>query len=130
MNNIQKSDEMQNELKGVGGWLKFFVVVRIYLDPIISSIVLIVTWIAIGCIAGEYPGAVVSTMIETAIGIGLVIWGVQIGIALRDVQPQAVPKTKNFLKFVLLWAIFLPFVSLFSGLDTETIVAGSLKSFV
>ena len=126
----ETDSDVANPLKGVAGWLKFFVVVRIYIDPVVSSILLLLAFIGIGELADVYPNATIVVLIEIGVGIYLIVFGIQTGIALRDIAPGAVQKAKKFLLLVLGWAAVAPFLEALFGLSDEAFVAEGFKNFL
>src|SRR5512137_2625481 len=110
---------VQDPLKGVGGWLKFFVIVNIYVQPIMFVLRYIVAWIGFVELAKNYPGIIVVGLIETGVG-GFLVWKwVQIGKHLRDIKPGVVQEVKTWLKIVLGWNIAsIPLVFI-SGMPAE-----------
>ena len=117
--------------RGVAGWLRFWVVVRIYLDPIITVLMFILAWIGYVSLADEYGGGIiVSGLIDTAVGIFLTVRGIQVAIALRDIKPRAVQSAKRWLLLVLAWAFISPVPSLLLGFPGELLGPGAIKAIV
>ena len=117
-------------LRGVNGWLKFFVIVNLYVSPVLFVLQSAVGWISFASIAGDYPGIIPVGMIETGVG-GFLVWKwIQIARGLRDIRPGIVQEAKTWLQIALAWNLFsLPLVYL-SGLDAEDLVVGSLRQAV
>ena len=119
------------ELFGVHGWLRFWVVVRIYLDPIFTVIIFILAWIGYVSLADQHGGGIiVSGLIETAVAVFLTVRGIQVGIGLRDIKPRAVQSAKQWLLFVLAWAFVSPVPALLLGFPGELLGPEAIKSIV
>lgn len=125
----QPRTQPSNPLQGVGGWLRFFVVVRIYLDPIFTALTFILAWIGYVSLADRYGGGIiVSGFVDTAIGIALTVRGIQVGIRLRDIRPRAVQAAKGWLWLVLVWAAISPAASRAFGFPEALLVPGVVKA--
>lgn len=120
-----------NPLQGVGGWLRFFVVIRIYLDPIFTAIMLILAWVGYVSLAEDHGrGIIVSGLIDTVVDIALTVRGIQIGIGLRDLRPRAVQSAKQWLLLVLGWTIISPVPALVLGFPAKMLVPDAFKGIV
>lgn len=116
-----------NPFYGVKGWLKVFVVVNLYIAPVIFVLRYIFTWIGFSMLAEDYPGIIFVGLVETVIGAFLTYKAIQIARGLRDIQERAVQNAKSLLKLVLAWTILnIPF-SFLSGLDAEDLMPGVVK---
>ena len=117
-------------LSGVNGWLKFFVIVNLYVSPVFFVLLSIVAWISFAIIAGDYPAIIPVGMIETGVG-GFLVWKwIQIARGLRDIRPGIVQEAKTWLQIVLAWNLFSLSLVYLSGLDAEDLVVGSLRQAV
>ena len=117
-------------LRGVNGWLKFFVIVNLYVSPVFFVLLSIVAWIFFAIIAGDYPAIIPVGMIETGVG-GFLVWKwIQIARGLRDIRPGIVQEAKTWLQIVLAWNLFSLSLVYLSGLDAEDLVVGSLRQAV
>ena len=67
---LSPSEASPNELTGVRGWLRFFVVVRIYVDPVLTTLGLLLSWAGVMLVADKYPMLMLLTGIETVVATG------------------------------------------------------------
>ena len=58
-----------NPLYGVHGWLKFMVVMNLYVGPVIFGLRQILAWIGYTMLADEHPGIILVGLIDTAAGV-------------------------------------------------------------
>lgn len=119
-----------NPLCGVRGWLKFFVVVQIYIVPVIFVLDHILAWIGFSMLADDYPGIIPAGLIETGVGGFLVCKWIQIARRLRDIKPGVVQEAKTWLKIVLGWSILSTPLAFMSGIDAEALLPGAIKGIV
>jgi len=122
-----ESVDQSNSLQGVKGWLKLFVVVNIYVAPVIFVIQYVVAWIGVSMLYDRYPGIAFVILIETAVGAFLVYKWITIAIRLRDIQPYVVQEAKLWLKLTLGWAFLSIPLSFMSGMPAETLAPGIVK---
>jgi len=127
---FDQSEGESNPLYGVKGWLKFFVVVNLYVAPVVFVLRYILAWVGFSILAEDYPLIIVVGFIETVIGAFIVYRAIQIARGLRDIIPGAVQKTKNFLKLVLAWTILSIFLSYLSGLDADDLMPGNIRGLL
>jgi len=116
-----------NPLYGVHGWLKFWVVMNLYVGPIIFGLQQILAWIGYTMLADEHPGIILVGMIDTAVSGFLVVLGIQAAIGLRDIKPRAVQNAKAFLKLCLAWTFVGIPINFLSGLDAEDLLPSIVK---
>lgn len=119
-----------NPLYGVKGWLKFFIVVNLYIAPIFFVVQYIIAWIGFSMLAKDYPNIVFVGLIETTIGAYLVYKAIQVALSLRDIKKGAVQNAKFLLKLVLAWTIISIPLSFLSGLDTDDLMPDVIKGFL
>jgi hypothetical protein len=115
-------------LYGVKGWLNFFVVIAIYVSPILFALGQLVTWVSYVMIAERYPLIIVVGLIDTAVWIYLVYRGIQVGKGLRDIKPRAVQNTKTFFVICLVWNLLSIPLSFLSGLNPENLIVDAVKT--
>lgn len=120
--------DTSNLLYGVRGWLKFFVVMNLYIGPILFGIRQIFAWISYIMIADKYPGIIFVGVIDISVSGYLVVRGIQIAISLRDIRPRAVQNTKTLLRLCLAWTFIGIPINFFSGLDAEDLLPGIVKA--
>ncbi len=115
---------------GVRGWLKFFVIVNIYVAPVLFVLIQIVGFIAISMIAGRYPGMVLVGLIEAAVGAFFMVKWIMIARRLRDIVPGVVQEAKTWLKIALAWNLLsIPLVFL-SGMRADDLAFGVVRTVV
>lgn len=88
-----------NPLYGVSGWLKLFVVVHMYINPIISGLLLLVLWPSV-LINGEIK-FIFFGLIITAVEIFLVVKWVLIARNLKNIVSGVLRETKTWLIITL-----------------------------
>lgn len=121
--------DTNDPLYGVAGWLKFFVIVHMYIAPVLFGLQQVIGFIAIGRIADRYPGLLVVGLIEAAVGIFLIVKWILIARRVRDVVPGVVQEVKNWLLITLAWGLIsIPLIFL-SGIDPEDLILDALKAF-
>ncbi|MFH1841733.1 MAG: hypothetical protein ABIF77_00865 [bacterium] len=104
---------------GVAGWLKFFVVMHLYIAPILLSLNILVSWFGYLVLMEDYPRIVVVGIIETVVLGFLMIQGIQAARGLRDLQPGAVQRTKSYLQLCLGWSLVSILPAMISGLEAD-----------
>lgn len=116
-----------NPLYGVHGWLKFFVVVNMYIAPVLFGIRQIIAFFGFSMLAEDYPGIVVVGLIEAGANLFFVIKWIMIARRLRDVVPGVVQEAKKWLIITLAWnVVSIPLVFL-SGMDAEYLMPEAIK---
>lgn len=116
-----------NPLYGVHGWLKIFVVVNMYIAPIIFGVQQIMGFIGFAMLAEDYPGIVVVGVIEAGVGTFLMIKWILIARRLRDIQPRIVQEAKRWLLITLAWNMLITPLVFASGMDAEDLMPGVVK---
>lgn len=86
---------------GWGGWLAFFCIVQIFIQPII----LLVLSIADASVFGQDSSLDVFLVIEIAGMLGLAVFGVIAGVNLWRIRPGAVRVAKAYLVAALVWSV-------------------------
>ena len=119
-----------NPLYGVKGWLKFFVVVNLYIAPILFVMRYILAWIGFTMMAEKYPNIIFVGIIETVVGAFLVYKAIQVARGLRDIKERAVQNAKFFLKLVLAWTIISVPLSFLSGLDADDLMPDVIRGLL
>jgi hypothetical protein len=117
-------------LYGVHGWLKFFIVVNLYIAPPIFILQYIFAWAGVAMLASEYPGLILVVLIETIVGSILTYKGIVVAKDLRDIEKGAVKNAKTYLLLVLAWHIIDIPISFLSGLDSEKLIIDTAKQFI
>ena len=124
------SADTSSPLYGVAGWLKFFVIVNLYIQPVIFGIRHTIGFIGIAAIADKYPGLLVVGVIEAAVGLFFIIKWILIGRQVRDMAPRVVHTVKKWLIITLIWSLISIPLAFLSGLAPEDLALSSLKGFV
>jgi len=119
-----------NSLRGVRGWLKFFIVAKLYISPVLFVLNYFLAWIGFALLAQDYPGIVLVGTFTTVMD-GFLVWRwIRIAQHLRDIEPGAVQETKTWMKLSLLWVFFSMPLGFMSGLDAATLLVQDLKAAV
>lgn len=110
--------------KGYGGWLTFFCVVQIFIGPLLTLITLAASFSDVGRLSDPFPSFFVLTVVGFIGNIGVMGFGIYVGITLRRLQPGAVSIAKQYLLTRLVWAAVVVIFPFLSGLPSQaTIVA-------
>lgn len=109
-------------LYGVAGWLRFFVLINLYISPVIFVISYALAWVGLVDLVDDYPGMLAVVLIETLVGGFLIIKWIQIALHLRGLRPDAAVEAKLWLKLTLAWILLGIPLSLMSGLPAEVLV--------
>lgn len=119
-----------NPLYGVHGWLKFFVVVNMYIAPVLFALITILGWIGYALLAEDYPNIIAVGAIDTAIGAFIVIKWIMIAGRLRDIRPGAVQEAKKWLIITLAVNVLTTFLVFMTGMDTEDLMPDVIKDLI
>jgi hypothetical protein len=117
-------------LYGVKGWLKFFVIVNIYIAPIIFLLNHIFAWVTYIEIQDEYPYIIISGAIFSIVGVIFVLKWIQIGMNLREIKAGAVREAKEWLRIALIWTFIRIPLEFISGIDSEYLLPGIMKNVI
>src|SRR5208282_1358561 len=103
--NRPKQMRVKSDLVGVGGWLRFFVVVAIYIWPLGAVVSCIGLWIA-RCIrfAPDNPGAIIYYSVCIAGTLCLALVSNDVGHRLQNKAPGAIQSAKRWIFLVLGWS--------------------------
>lgn len=115
---------------GVKGWLKFFVIVNMYISPVIFVLRYIFAWVGFVILAEDYPGIIPIGLIETVVGGFLVYKFIQIARHLRDIRPGAVQEAKKWIFITFIWVLVDMPLLYFTGLNAEDLIPGAIKAFL
>jgi hypothetical protein len=122
--------ETSESLNGVGGWLKFFIVINLYISPayfVLQSLLALVGFVAL---ADENPNLLFIGFVEIAIG-GFLIWKwIEIARNLRDIQPGVIRKAKTWLGLSLAVRFCMIPLDFAAGLDADDVMVAAVKSVV
>lgn len=119
--------DTDNPLYGVHGWLKFFVVVNMYIAPVLFAIQQVLGFIGFSMLVDRYPGLLVVGLIEAGIGVFLVVKWIMIAIRLRDIVPGVVQEAKTWMLISLGLNILTTPLVFMSGMDPEDLLPGVIK---
>lgn len=117
-------------LYGIDGWLKVFIVVNLYVAPVLFGIQQILGFIGFGVLAEDYPGLVVIGLFEAAVGIFFVVKWIMISRRLRDIAPGVVREAKTWLLITLAWNVFSTPLVFMGGMDAGDVMPGAIKQLV
>jgi hypothetical protein len=117
-------------LYGVKGWLKFFVVVNLYVAPVIFVLRIVLSWVGFSILAENYPRIILVGVVETLVGGLFVVKFIQIARRLRDIRPGVVQEAKAWLKVILVWSIVDAPFAFISGMDADALLPGAIKGIV
>ncbi len=92
---------------GWGGWLAFFCIVQIFLQPII----LLVLCIADASVFGQDSNLDGFLVIEIAGMLGMAVFGIIAGVRLWRIRPRAVSVAKAYLVTALAWSVLKAILS-------------------
>jgi hypothetical protein len=125
---LEKAPATPHPLQGVHGWLKFGVVVNLFVAPILFVLSQLVAWVGYFIIANRYPGIFISGLYGTAAG-GYLIWrGMNLARDFRALKPRSVQNAKTLLWLnVLFVAVSIPLV-FFSGMGPDALMPGVLMA--
>jgi hypothetical protein len=99
--------------KKIRGFLLVFIVLLVVINPILSIKSLCAVLVISGPYLTEYSAIKLIVIIKFCFTIGIIIFGIYIGIILWQVRLNAVKKTKFFLLTILIFTIIgniVPFV--------------------
>lgn len=119
-----------NPLYGVHGWLKFFVVVTMYIRPVLFVLAQIAGFAGIIRMVNHYPGLLVVGIIEAVVGIFFTVKWILIARHLRDIVPGVLQETKRWLIITLCWNILSTPLVFMSGIDPEYAIPGVAKQLL
>ena len=112
---------------GVKGWLKFFIVMNLYVAPVLFVLGGVAGLIGTLMLAEDYPGLALVFLVETAVS-GFLVWKwIQISRSLRDVAPGVVQEARTWLKIGLGWVFLDIPIAFMSGLEPEFIIPEMVK---
>jgi ribosomal protein L37AE/L43A len=101
-----------HHLVGVGGWLVLFILSLIVFSPILTTIKLIKEF--------EELGLVLATVLDAAISIALMSFGIYAGVRLWKVKPNAVRIAKRYLIAVFIYSGVLLLLIVLGSIYTPT----------
>jgi len=119
-----------NDLIGVKGWLKFFVVLVVYIRPIFVAIMLILSWIGAKEINASYPGYSLYVFAISIVEGSLAIWGIGVGIALSDINVLGVQKAQRWLIAGFVWFFVSRIIAYMLGITDGEMDPKSLRDMV
>lgn len=124
---VSRKENESNPLYGVRGWLKFFIVVNMYIVPTLFVLQSVVGWIGIIILAEDHPALILYGLITTGVGGFLIIKWVQIARRLRDIVPGVIQEAKTWLKIALGCVLLSNSLLFLSGLDVEDLRLEAIK---
>ena len=122
--------ELSNPLYGVKGWLRFFVIMRMYVAPMLFVLLNIISWNAIIETADIYSGIIIVGMIESVIGAFFIVKWILIAKSLRDLRPGIVQETMSWLKITLGWGILITPLIFMVGMPSYEVMPNAIPGIV
>jgi hypothetical protein len=119
--------------KGYDGWLAFFGIVQLFIQPVLTVIMLIFLVADFSEGSARYPSLVILYSVEAAGSIALVLLGMHSALQLRHVRRGAVRGVKRYLLIALIWsaiAAVLPFMGEIPDRSREGMIIGSAQGFL
>jgi len=114
---IESGAAVQQAYRGVKGWLKFFIVCNIYINPVLFVLYLIMFLIGIPSLVEKYLRIAAVGTLQMVIG-GLLVWKwIQIARHLRQIEPGAVQETKSWLRLSLGLTMLSKSLDFMSGIN-------------
>lgn len=106
-----------NPLYGVDGWLRLFIIVTLYGNPLLYAASLIFALVCLAKMDTPKPNVIWVSAFDAIIWGFLILRGMKVAAALRDIKPRAVRDAKHWLLLVLGGIVLLVIISLFAGVD-------------
>lgn len=126
-----QADFATNRLHGAKGWLRLFVVVNLYIAPVLFALGLIAEFVGYAMSAdGVLRRTIVVALVNASVGVFLRIKWILIARRLRNVVPGVVREVKQWLWITLVWSLFRAALFFLSGMDTEEILPGVIAGGV
>ena len=119
-----------NPLFGVKGWLKLFVLVNMYIVPVLFGITQIRGFIGFGVLVEDYPSLFVFAVIEATVGIFLVVKWIIIARRLRNIVFGVIQETKKWLLISLAWNVLSTPLFFMVGMDAEVLMPAAIKNIL
>jgi magnesium-transporting ATPase (P-type) len=105
-----ENEEQKAPLIGVKGWLLFFCISLIFLNPLINLISSIPYLIKDNYFLNFYPLLKLVTFIDIVLSFTLLAFGIYVGIRIWIVSPDAIRSANSFLNVLLVYAIVSPLI--------------------
>jgi hypothetical protein len=120
--NRTKQARVRSDLEGVHGWLRFFVIVMIYIWPLTAVVSSIGLWIT-RCVrfAPDYPLVIIYYSVCIAGTLYLALMSNEVGHRLQNKSPGAVRSAKKWILLVLVWSFVWLVLSPVCGGATNTV---------
>ncbi len=123
----QMQADTSHPLYGVRGWLKFFVVMHLYVVPVLFVIIQVAGFFAISMVTRRYPGLMVVGVIQALIGGFLIVRWILISLRLRDRAPRVIQEVKLWLWISLGCNLVSSSLIFFAGLDPDKVVVDAAR---
>lgn len=108
------SPPVEPQYRGVGGWLLFLCVSLTILAPLFTLIMIASGFGESSELFDEFPGLLVTVVIDSILSVGLMAFSIYAGIGLWSIRPGAVQTAKAYLWCYLgyhIVAAILPFMA-------------------
>jgi len=117
-------------VRKVGGWLLLFCLSLTIFSPLLTIIMLLISYSEVSQYFYRFPGLMHITVIDTVLSLALTIFSIYAGIALWSIKRNAVRIAKTYLLVFLgyvIVAVFLPFLADLPSAANEVMIAEGLK---
>lgn len=112
------SPPVDAQYRGVGGWLLFLCVSLTILAPLITLIVAATGFSDSLELYDQFPGLLVTVVIDSILSVGLMAFSIYAGIGLWSIRPGAVQTAKAFLWCYLGYHIIAAILPFMAGLPS------------
>lgn len=104
--------------QGVGGWLLLFCLGLTIFTPLLTLVMLAVSFNSASSLAGQYPGLMRVTLADSVLSAGLCAFSIYAGVQLWKIRPNAVRTAKRYLLASLLYSFVAAALPFFAGLPS------------
>lgn len=127
------NDTANGQLKGVGGWLLFFIVTLTIIRPLVVVVGLIANWVILSDVVDSLPGLIGASVFDSVLVVALAGYGIYAGVKLWTIQPGAVRTAKIFLALTLAYVFGSPLLYAAAdlpGVGYDVLMVESVKEIV
>lgn len=119
-----------SKLTGVRGWLLFFCVTLVFLNPLATLGMFGFSLSQLTPLFTTFPGLLILAMVDGLISLTLMSFSVYAGVSLWRVRPGAVKLAKTFLLAGVVYVLVAPLFTLFAGLPAGAAVSALPDAYV
>jgi hypothetical protein len=105
--------------KRVGGWLLFFCLSLTVFSPLLSIVMLALSYNEAVRLADQFPGLLTITAVDTFLTLGMMAFSLYAGVSLWRVKPGAVQTAKRCLLCFLAYTVVASILPFLAGLPSE-----------